>query len=272
MAFSRARAALRSLVVETVRRLPEGTKLSVMHGVRLRKKLDYRGADLYLEVSSPEEFFIRLRSCAKEPETVEWLESGEGDVVYDIGANVGAYSLVAARSGSGARKVYSFEPGFANYSQLCRNILLNGCDGQVVPLPIALSDTTGLAEFRFATTSPGAASQTLQSNGTEPRVSDSVQTVITWRLDDLVRSLDLQPPSLVKIDVDGGEVRVLEGASETLRSRSLNSVLVESGAEGPERDQVFEILEAAGFTLASSHRHKATNYIFVRNLHLDSHQ
>ena len=238
-----------------------------MQEMGLRGRLDYPAAEIQLNVNSPEEYFVRLRSCAKEPETVEWLEKSArpGDVVFDIGANVGAYSLVAAKCGRGVERVYSFEPGFANYAQLCRNVLLNGCDGRIVPMPIALSDSTGLAEFHISSLNTGAAAQTLQPNGGSEAVDGhAVHTVMTWRLDELIDSLQLPAPNLIKVDVDGAEVRVLEGAFMTLRDPGLRSVLVESGVDSPEKRRVMEILGEAGFTLVGEHRHKAVNYIFSR--------
>lgn len=231
--------------------------------------MDYAKKPLNLTISSSEEYFVRRRSCAKEPETVEWLEteSREGDVFYDIGANVGAYSLVAAGGETGIRKVYAFEPGFLNYGQLCRNVLLNRLDGTIAPMPIALSDRNGMAEFHFANLSPGAAAQGLLDEGDRTaggRDGEAVQSVMVTRLDDLRESHGLEAPNLIKIDVDGAEVGVLEGASKTLALPELRSVLVETGADGPERPAVFAALERAGFRLRSEHAHKAVNYIFER--------
>lgn len=229
--------------------------------------MDYAKKPLNLTISSAEEYFVRRRSCAKEPETVEWLETEgrEGDVFYDIGANVGAYSLVAATTG--IRKVYAFEPGFLNYGQLCRNVLLNGFDGKITPMSVALSDRNGMAEFHFANLSPGAAAQGLLDEGDRTaggREGEAVQSVMVTRLDDLRASHGLEAPNLIKIDVDGAEVGVLGGAEKTLALPELRSVLVETGAAGAERDGVFAALEKAGFQLRSQHAHKAVNYIFER--------
>jgi hypothetical protein len=62
------------------------------------RRLDYDRADIYLRVTSKAETF-RVKACAKEPFTIDWIHAhlAAGDVLYDIGANVGAYSLVAAK-------------------------------------------------------------------------------------------------------------------------------------------------------------------------------
>ena len=68
--------------------------------------------------------FNRLRSNQKEPETAAWIETElrAGDVLYDIGANVGAYSLIAWAASGGQSKVYAFEASFSTFESLCRNI------------------------------------------------------------------------------------------------------------------------------------------------------
>src|SRR2546423_5415633 len=106
-------------------------------------RLDYDGAEILVGVTSRAEILSRLRPCAKEPWTVRWLERNlrEGDVLYDVGANIGAYSLIADALGRGAR-VVAIEPAYANYAALCDNVLLNGRGDRIVPLPVALAEET----------------------------------------------------------------------------------------------------------------------------------
>ena len=113
-------------------------------------RIDYGGADIVIGVTSRTEILSRLRPCAKEPWTVAWLERTlrAGDVFYDVGANVGAYSLVAAALGR-AERVVAVEPGYASYAALCDNIVLNGRQDVVVPLPAVLA-----GPCRARTTSP----------------------------------------------------------------------------------------------------------------------
>src|SRR3712207_5715584 len=101
-------------------------------------RLDFPDADIYLRLTTPFEL-LRLRACASEPWTVDWLRRSvrPGDVVYDVGANVGAFSFVAAHCAPDVRCV-AFEPGGANYAALSENIALNGLGDRVTALPIAL--------------------------------------------------------------------------------------------------------------------------------------
>ena len=84
-----------------------------------------------------------------------------GDVLYDVGANVGAFSLVAAKAHDQAVRVFAFEPSFVTYAALCRNILENGCDKSVTPMPIALTEDKGNTVFKYRSLISGATQHAL---------------------------------------------------------------------------------------------------------------
>ena len=83
-------------------------------------KLDYNKEEIWIYANSNVEKESRAFSCAKEPETIEWIESNvkPNDVVLDIGANVGAYSLIMGKLVGEGGIIYSFEPNWVNYHQL----------------------------------------------------------------------------------------------------------------------------------------------------------
>jgi FkbM family methyltransferase len=199
--------------------------------------LDYAGASLRLHADSSLELASRVNACRKEPETVAWIERHArlGDVLYDIGANVGAYSLVAAvRQGV---RVYAFEPAFPNFAQLSRNVILNECSGRVMPLHVALHDSTGLIEFNFSDLTTGTALHSLGGSVDQKGHEFSPvarQPVLAYRLDDFVRQFQLPGPTLVKLDVDGHERRVIDGATAVLSCASLRSLLIELEPSGPD--------------------------------------
>src|SRR5688572_14716010 len=87
----------RSFLRQVVDGFPASSFIDVLAANKPRR-LDYDRADIYLRVTSKVEGF-RIHACAKEPFTIEWIHGQlrAGDVLYDIGANVGAYSLVAAK-------------------------------------------------------------------------------------------------------------------------------------------------------------------------------
>lgn len=231
-------------------------------------RLDYPKTDIWLVATTDMERRYRAHSCRKEPWTVAWLEEHvkPGDVVYDVGANVGSFSLIAARQCSAT--VIAFEPGYANYARLCENITLNECDTSIVPMPWALSDRSGLTTFVYRTLEAGQSRHSLETRPWRPggkRGERYHQPMCTIRLDEAMRLFELPPPAHLKIDVDGAERRVLTGGMATL-TRFARTVMIEAGAE--EWDAVSDLLDQAGLELESRpdrENPKAPAYgVFVR--------
>jgi FkbM family methyltransferase len=217
------------------------------------QRLDYERSDIYLRVQTRSEH-ARLRACAKEPFTIAWLHErvGAAGVLYDIGANVGAYSLVAALKPGSTVRVVAFEPSYGTVASLCENIVINRVDDRVTPLPVALSDCTGLKVFALRDRQPGAARHVL-ADGQAGDASDAAfqQPVMTLRLDDAVRMFDLPAPNHIKLDVDGGELAVLQGGVDTLSSPALQTMLVEVATSLSEA--VIAALAQCGLRLESKH-------------------
>lgn len=243
------------LLALLLRALPLGARLRVVDDLRHNRRLiDFAPTQLYLDVTSSGEL-TRLQPCAKEPETVEWLlsYSGSGPVLYDIGANVGTYSLIAAAADPAAR-VVALEPGYATFPRLVDNVRANSFGDRVAALPIALGDRTELVTFAYATVEPGAADHPGILGGTAGRPVAS-HPVLCYRLDDLIERFGLPEPTLLKLDVDGAETGVLRGATATLRSKGLASVLVEVREGSTEAAAVAKILSEAGFAEAGGRLH-----------------
>jgi len=212
------------------------------------RRLDYPSAEIYLRVTTKTEGF-RVKACAKEPFTIAWIESriAPGDVLYDIGANVGAYSLLAAcRPGGGAR-VFSFEASYINLASLATNVAINGLGHLVTPVPVALSDRTEMDVFHLRGTEAGHARHVLGHEAPATDPSFVSQPVMVFRLDDFIEQFRVPLPHHVKLDVDGGELAVLRGATNTLASPGLKSALVE--VETERSDDVVSVLAAAGLSL-----------------------
>ena len=245
--------------VAAARLLSVRRALALREGTARAARLDYDRATIMLSLDARSELY-RLRACEKEPETRAWLEKEfrAGDVLYDVGANVGAYSLVAHAVAGGACTVYAFEPGFNTFAALSRNILLNGCQNEIIPFPIALSDRPSLAQLRYSSLAPGASMhEWIESQGA-PATGD-VMTTLTMPLDTIVAMLALRPPTHIKLDVDGPEVEVLRGAEDTLRASSLRALLVEVDGRSPRHEELCGRLERAGFQLSARHPRKTEN-------------
>lgn len=214
-------------------------------------RLDFPDCDIWIRASSPAEKNWRARSCAKEPWTIEWLRSAirPGEVLYDVGANVGTFALVAAKHSQA--RVVAFEPGYANFARLCDNIQLNGCQHAIVPVPLPLAERSGLVGFKYRGIEPGQSRHQMKPEAWRFRGPAAgtryQQPVLAMTLDAMIATFDLPLPHHLKVDVDGAEDRVLAGAPETLRSETLRSVLIE--VDGVQWSSVSSLLERAGFTL-----------------------
>lgn len=127
-----------------------------------------------------------------------------GKVIYDIGAHVGFYTLLSAELTGPRGRVFAFEPVPGNLYFLKRHILLNKLVNVEV-IEAAAADFTGTT---FFSESSSGLEGSLSANGD--------LEVNTVRIDDLVDQGKILPPDYVKIDVEGAELKVLNGASKTL--------------------------------------------------------
>jgi FkbM family methyltransferase len=137
----------------------------------------------------------------------------EGSVFYDIGANVGFFSLLAARLTGPNGKVISFEPLPANLVNLRENVRRNQFSNVQV-LPWALGATNEEQFFQVSERPTWGKLKSVGPDAPDKYLSDI--RVLVRRLDDLVTDGTIQPPNFVKMDVEGAEVEVIEGAQETL--------------------------------------------------------
>lgn len=189
----------------------------------------------------------------KEPETLAWVDTfAQDDVFYDIGANVGVFSLYAALHRS--CQVYAFEPEAKNYACLNKNIYLNGLGRRIRALNIGLHDRT---EIQYLNLSDLASGSALHSVGTsvdwrgqsfEPKFE---QAILAFSLDDFIRTFGAPVPQHVKIDVDGNEQKIIDGAGKTLSDPRCISIQIEL----KESDlPLHRCIEECGFSLATMTR------------------
>jgi len=190
----------------------------------------------------------------KEPDTIEWIRGFEAsDILLDIGANVGMYSIFAAKT-RGIR-VYAFEPESQNYALLYKNIVVNGVSDLVTGYCAALSDEETFSLLYLSDFQLGGSCHTfgaaLDPNLRE-RESEHIQGCFSTTLDRLVERGVLPVPTHIKIDVDGFEHKVLRGCRNTLADRRVKSVLVEINTNLPEHRRVIEEMAAQGFSCSAS--------------------
>jgi len=187
----------------------------------------------------------------KEPETIQWIDTfDETDTLWDIGANIGVYSLYAAMRGI---NVVAFEPSPGNYYVFSRNIEINGLDDRISALCIAFNDVTKLDFLYMKTMELGSAHSNFAGaydwKG-QPFKASFKQQMIGYSIDNFVEEFNPPFPNHIKIDVDGIENKIINGARNTLKDSRLKSVLVELDIEREDHCRgVFEIMEALGIKL-----------------------
>lgn len=204
----------------------------------------------------------------KEPNTLAWIESFEpGAIFWDVGANVGVYSIYAALVAKA--KVYAFEPESSNYYILNSNIRINQLDSAVFAFCIAFNDATKIDALNIGIAMPGYSNHAfgapLNDVG-EEFVPKFRQQAIGYTADDWIRQFGAEIPHYIKIDVDGIEDKVLCGMSDLLRSPTLLEVQVEMFESRAEYVQsVTKLMNSAGFVLKTvSGSSLVKNYLFSR--------
>jgi len=198
----------------------------------------------------------------REPDTRGWIDTFKNkDIFWDIGANVGIYSLYASRNPM--IKVWAFEPGAENYAILNRNIETNK-KKNITAFPIAFSERTGLGVLYQQSIQPGKANNSFgKPIGTKGEVLEYAyaQGAIGFSIDDFVELLSV--PNHIKIDVDGIEGEIIKGAKKTLSDKRCRSLMVELYSDRPDYDEILDNIYCAGFRLTQIVRYE--NHYFVRN-------
>lgn len=142
-----------------------------------------------------------------------------GDVVFDVGANVGAYCVTAGRSQPSAR-VFAFEPIPLNVALIGTSLLANRIENVEVA-KACVSDMPGEVEF---TVSEDSAYSSMIDTHRKPEAARVRCQAIT--LDDFCKQRGLKSPDVMKIDVEGAELRVLQGARLMLSDRQSSPRLI----------------------------------------------
>ncbi len=211
----------------------------------------------------------------KEPETLRWIETFDsGDVLWDIGANVGSYSLYAGLRGM---RTLAFEPSAGNYHLLNRNIEINRMDDRISAYCLAFSDDTRLAAFHMQSTEVGSAlSSFAEATDWQGRPFSAVfeQAMMGFDIDGFIRQFSPAFPTHIKIDVDGREDKIVAGARATLADPRLKSVLIEldGGRESYTQEVVRRMADAGLILVETGHAVEIANrassafylYIFRR--------
>ena len=197
----------------------------------------------------------------KEPNTIEWLNQiNSKEILLDIGANVGMYTIYAAVMRNAT--VYALEPESQNYSLLNMNIRLNSLDHLVAAYCVGVSEKDSFDYIFMGNMEAGQANHAVGEPlncKLEPYNNNInfAQGCITYKIDTLVETNKLPIPDYIKIDVDGFEHKVIEGAKETLKNKKIKSVIIELSPDLSEHMDSVEYLQSIGFKFSQDQVDKA---------------
>lgn len=225
-----------------------------------------RGQPLVFHTPSRRLLWQALGQEYIEPELLDYIDDMEGgSVFYDIGASNGIFALYAAVTG---KQVIGFEPEIENFALLNRNTYLNRkrIAAGMSSFNIALSSQTTLGRLFIKRFEAGGHLKILDrpvERGFEAFEPEYVQAVMKYRLDDFIRVSGIPCPNHLKIDVDGCELEVMQGMSETLADAGLRSIFIELEENNEQSEACRRIIEGAGFHLAKKKR--VQNYFGENN-------
>ena len=214
----------------------------------------------------------------KEPEVLDWINrfGGRGDL-WDIGANVGLYSIFCAKKFP-RTSVKAFEPSPFNLKLLSRNISANNVSSNIQIMPIALTRSSGFQELLFGSITEGGALNAFGVDFGYDGVKFEANTKIScWGAsgDFLINSGIIKKiPTSIKIDVDGIEHYILSGMENILKSKECQSVYIEANRDFKKQyDGICNLLIECGFSkeletrskiLENSTTSKSKNQIWIK--------
>ncbi|MBM08836.1 MAG: methyltransferase FkbM [Magnetovibrio sp.] len=213
--------------------------------------LKYKNVEVLYNVPNRQTLWRAESLNSKEPDTLAWIDNFDAeDVLFDVGANVGMYSIWAAATKKCS--VVAFEPEAQNYAILNKNIGLNNLRESTIAYPVALSDGTGFGDLHLSDFVIGGSCHTFGEaldHRLQPRKSWLRQGSFSTTIDRIISSKSVPFPTQIKIDVDGIEHKVIEGAKKTLKDDRVRSILVELNTNLSIHNNLIKSLERKGFRL-----------------------
>jgi FkbM family methyltransferase len=210
----------------------------------------------------------------KEPDMIRWINSfSNNEVMWDIGANVGVFGLYAAVTKQA--RVLAFEPSAANFFVLSRNVSLNDLNDRFQAYCIAFAGDTELGSLTGGADMLGGAMSQFGKAGEKSRYwmggNVSSHGMIGLTMDEFVTRFNPLTPTRLKIDVDGLEWPILQGARRTLSNPQLQSAMIElSLSNKEERSRAIELLDSCGLRFIENGEPQgsgsewAANHLFTR--------
>jgi FkbM family methyltransferase len=242
--------------------IEKGKELHLVVGVKTAKeeavtRVEHEGTVAKFSTPNDTTKWRAETLLTKEPCTTEWIDTFKpGEVFYDVGANVGGYSVWAAKR-RGVQP-YAFEPQADNYALLVKNLQLNQLEPNAYCL--ALTDKAAISKLYLSGSEPGGSCNTFEQPvdySLRPRTTKVYHGAVGFTIDELV-ARGLPAPNHLKIDVDGFEFRVVRGAEHTLSNGAMKSLLVEVNPALPEHRAMVAYLGTLGYSYDSAQVERAT--------------
>lgn len=214
---------------------------------------------------------------SSEPETIEWINNFKPNTIfYDVGSNIGLYSIFAGSLNKNI-SVYSFEPSTNNLRVLSRNIYLNNFHNNIKIIPIPLSNKDG--QFNLMKDQifceGGALNQygvDYDFEGKKNSNSGNIYQVLGFSLNYFMNSEIIKKPDYIKIDVDGIEHLILEGASLLKNLKNIEILIEINDNFIEQKNSAFALFEKYNFSLKKKYENISNsvkfqntfNYLFIK--------
>jgi len=210
------------------------------------------GKRLLIENEQGLRFWIRANtedasivSTKFESNVLKVFKPSIGDVVLDVGANVGKYSIHIADLVGAEGKVIALEPFNETFDILCENIIENKFEKIVKPVRIAVSDRKGKAKMYFLRNWWGL-------NSIVETPGENYVEVNTDTIDSILSELKIKKVDWMKIDVEGAEYDVLSGCMDTLTKNNLNLIIE---ARYMNKDKIISLLKSLKYSVSIIESH-----------------
>lgn len=202
--------------------------LNKLTGAPTRLDVNLAGQSVSLSITARREI-RRAHAVHHEIDFIERMSGAlqSGDVVYDIGANIGVITvLLAKHDGGAAAKIYSFEPEPKNFAQLNGNVEANALQHRVSTHSVALGASEGEVALHVRGDAGEGRHSISEAKGATDTITVPLMTVSTFARD------SASSPDLIKIDVEGAEGQVLDGLSALLQDKPPRDIFLEIHSKG----------------------------------------
>jgi FkbM family methyltransferase len=163
-----------------------------------------------------------IKEIYQEQAYESFFHAEEDDVIVDVGANIGLFTLKASKKVGKKGKVIAFEPGKRNFALLSRNIRINRCQN-VIPLHVAVSDYNGKGTLYLKDV---CLQNTLSSCVNQETATVGTPVIEVRRLSTVLEKLKIRRVDMLKIDAEGCEFEVLKGSQEFLENHGIRKISI----------------------------------------------